>query len=65
MRIRIIQKIPYEEALLYPGEVYIFDDELAKALIEQEFAVAYPEEEAEPSPRKRARKNEEVKDDNG
>jgi hypothetical protein len=65
MRIRITRQIPHDDALLYPGEVYNFDEKLALELIKQEYAIAYPEEEVEVIPRKRTRKNEEVKDVNG
>ena len=44
MRIRVIQKIRYGDAVLHPGEVFDVDKKQADKWIKAGEAIAYPEE---------------------
>lgn len=56
MRVRITQRTPHQDALLFPGEVLEVDDATATAWIEAETAIAYPAEATQEQPKEKRAK---------
>lgn len=68
MRVRITQRVPHEDAILFPGTEIEVDNAIAEKWIADDVAILFEEQQAEPVEeviKPRVRRLREVKDGDG